>query len=135
MTFWKEVRFFYYIMISIRLIIVFLLTGCVNISSYTNNDLCFSSIKSIDGGENFIFDVESNYYNSIYHELRKRNLYLDKCIKLMVESLEINESNDLSIDTQFGNFEPRWNNFQSKRYLFSLIYYYQRHGLSNLDLN
>ena len=122
-------------MISIRLIIVFLLTGCVNISSYTNNDLCFSSIKSIDGGENFIFDVESNYYNSIYHELRKRNLYLDKCIKLMVESLEINESNDLSIDTQFGNFEPRWNNFQSKRYLFSLIYYYQRHGLLNLDLN
>ena len=61
--------FFYYIMTTIRLIIVFLLIGCVNVSSYTNQDLCFSSVKSIDAGENFVFDVESNYYNSIYHEL------------------------------------------------------------------
>ena len=49
-------------------------------------------------------------------------------------SVKINESNDLSIDTQFGKFEPRWNSFQSKRHLFSLIYYYQRKGLSNLEL-
>ena len=132
---WKEAPFFYYIMTTIRLIIVFLLIGCVNVSNYTNQDLCFSSVKSIDGGENFVFDVESNYYNSIYHELRKRNLYLDKCIKLMVESMKINASNDLSIDTQFGKFEPRWNSFQSKRHLFSLIYYYQRQGLSNLYLD
>ncbi len=118
--------------------LLLLLTSCVNFQKLNDADLCFASIDSNDAGMTFDFRTESVFYSKMYDELKKRDLYLDKCVCLMLQSAKTNQPTSSTLDTQWGSFEPRANPYRDffvgwddkdRFSMMSLIYYSQRNKL------
>lgn len=112
------------------ILLLLLLISCVNSQKLNDADLCFASIDSKDAGMTFDFRIESVFYSKMYDELKKRDLYLDKCVCMMLQSAKTNQSTSSTLDTQWGSFEPRTNwDEQDRISMMNLIYYSKRNRL------